>query len=219
MNGRVVRDPQAPTDVAHDRIVVDGTLVGAQEKVYLALNKPRGYLTTASDEHDRDTVYTLLRNTRDWGADARWIAPVGRLDKASEGLLLFSNDSTWAAMLTDPASHLNKTYHVQIDTVADAALLARLSVGIVDDGVRMSLKSVRELRRGEKNSWLEIILDEGRNRQIRRILASFEIGVLRLVRVAIGPIVLGDLAKGAVRRITTAELQHVARIVASARGR
>ena len=208
LNGRVVRDPETPADAARDRIAVDGEEIAARKKIYLALNKPRGYVTTASDERDRQTVYDLLKNCTAAPPDV-WLAPVGRLDKASEGLLLLSNDSVWAARLTDPASHLDKTYHVQIDTLADAELLARLREGIIDAGEALALKSVRELRRGEKHSWLEIVLDEGRNRQIRRVLAAFGIGVLRLVRVAIGPIALGTLAKGEARELSAAELRLI----------
>jgi 23S rRNA pseudouridine2605 synthase len=201
VDGRIVRDPEAPTDARHARITIDAAAVAAAEKVYLMLNKPRGHVTTSSDERGRDTVYALLR-----GANLPWLAPVGRLDKASEGLLLFTNDSAFAARLTDPASHIDKTYHVQIDALPDAALLQRLQAGIDDGGERLSAKSVRELRRGEKNAWLEIVLDEGRNRQIRRLLAAFDIEVVRLVRVAIGPLVLGDLAKGKWRMLNVAEV-------------
>ena len=211
VNGRIVRDPETPIGAARDRIAVDGAEVVAREKTYLALNKPRGYVTTASDERGRETVYDLLKVRAPADAPADWLAPVGRLDKASEGLLLFTNDSAWAARLTDPASHLDKAYHVQVDALADAELLARLGAGIDDAGERLALKSVRELRRGEKNSWLEIVLDEGRNRQIRRVLAAFGIGVLRLVRVAIGPVALGDLAKGHARELTGAELDALSR--------
>jgi len=208
VNGRIVRDPEASTDGARDRIAVDDEEVSAREKIYLALNKPRGYVTTASDERGRETVYDLL-STAKTAADMTWLAPVGRLDKASEGLLLFTNDSVWAARLTDPAAHLDKTYHVQIDALADADLLARLREGVVDAGERLALKSVRELRRGEKHSWLEIVLDEGKNRQIRRVLAACDVGVLRLVRIAIGPLVLGELGKGQVRPLTAPELEDL----------
>lgn len=210
VNGRIVRDPEAPTSIERDRISIDELAVAAQEKVYIALNKPRGYITTASDERGRDTVYTLLQSGKSAPIDARWLAPVGRLDKASEGLLLFSNDSVWAARLTDPASHLDKTYHVQIDALADATVLARLRAGVIARSERLALKSVRELRRGEKNSWLEIVLDEGRNRQIRRVLGAFDIGVLRLIRVAIGDLQLGDLAKGQWRTLTESEVAQLA---------
>jgi 23S rRNA pseudouridine2605 synthase len=165
------------------------------------LNKPRGYVTTASDERGRDTVYTLLD-----AAELPWLAPVGRLDKASEGLLLLTNDSAWAARITAPESHVEKTYHVQIDRLPDLALLASLKRGVEEDGERLLAQNVSELRRGEKNAWLEIVLDEGRNRQIRRLLAAHGVGVLRLVRVAIGPVALGTLAKGAFRALHAAEV-------------
>ena len=165
------------------------------------LNKPRGVVTTASDEKGRQTVYAFL-GTEFVKGDQPWVAPVGRLDKASEGLLLLTNDSEWAARVLAPATHLDKTYHVQIDRVADAALLeslaaeSRLKTG--EDFLRV--KSVRILRSGERNSWLEIVLDEGKNRHIRRMLEQLGVEVLRLVRVAIGPLLLGQLPKAAFAR-------------------
>jgi 23S rRNA pseudouridine2605 synthase len=140
------------------------------------------------------------------GAGLPWLAPVGRLDKASEGLLLFSNDPMWAARITDPASGPDKTYHVQIDRMPDAALLGRLMQGTVVEGERLAAKAARCLRTGERHAWLQIVLDEGRNRQIRRLLAHFDISVLRLVRVAIGPLVLGDLPKRGWRPLTEPEI-------------
>ncbi|MFI4970228.1 MAG: pseudouridine synthase [Lysobacterales bacterium] len=205
LDGHVVRDPETPTDIAHARIALDGVDLGAGERVYLMLNKPRGFVTSAADERGRDTVYALLAD-----AGLPWLAPVGRLDKASEGLLLFSNDSVWAARITAPESHLDKTYHVQIDRRPDAVLLAALHKGIGDHGERLAVKSARELRRGDKNAWLEIVLDEGRNRQIRRILAAFDVGVLRLVRIAIGGLALGTLEKGTWRKLDSAEVAALA---------
>jgi len=201
VNGSVVLDPEKPTDAERDRISLDGTEIRAAERIYLMLNKPRGYVTTASDEHGRDTVYTLLD-----GAGLPWLAPVGRLDKASEGLLLLTNDSSWAARITEPDSHVDKTYHVQIDRLPDAALLATLQRGVEDGGERLSVKSARELRRGGRNAWLEIVLDEGRNRQIRRLLAVHDVGVLRLIRVAIGGLALGRLEKGGFRPLSAVEV-------------
>ncbi len=200
VDGRIEHDPEARTPV-DARIVVDAVEAASPGRRYLMLNKPRGLVTTRSDEQGRDTVYALLGAAGD-----DWLAPVGRLDKASEGLLLFSNDTTWAASITAPDSMLDKTYHVQVDRLPDAALIAALQAGIVDAGESLALKSVRELRRGAKNAWLEIVLDEGRNRQIRRVLAAFDIGVLRLVRVAIGPLQLGDLAKGKWRELDAREV-------------
>lgn len=164
------------------------------------LNKPRGVVTTASDERGHQTVYSFL------GKDSNWVAPVGRLDKASEGLLLVTNDSEWAARILAPETHLEKTYHVQIGMVADAALLDELQTGVrTDDGDVLRVKRASILRHGERNSWLEIVLDEGKNRHIRRMFEHFGIEVLRLVRVSIGPLALGDLPKGAHRPLTQAE--------------
>ncbi|MEP6484825.1 MAG: pseudouridine synthase [Rudaea sp.] len=204
VDGRVIRDPEKPVDATRETITLDEAAIGAAEKVYIALNKPRGYVTTARDEHERATVYDLLREKQFPGE--RWIAPVGRLDKASEGLLLLTNDSAWAARITDPATHVEKTYHVQVNAIPDDALLRRLREGVDVDESRLAFKSVRELRRGEKNAWLEIALDEGRNRQIRRLLAEFDVSVLRLIRVAIGALPLGDLAKGNWRHLTGREI-------------
>ena len=206
VNGKLVRDPDMPADATLDRFSIDDVEVGSAEKVYIALNKPRGYVTTASDERGRDTVYALLQDANPLEARASWIAPVGRLDKASEGLLFFSNDTIWASRLSDPEASIDKTYHVQIDALVDSAVLAQLTSGIEIDGELLSAKSARELRRGEKHSWLEIVLDEGRNRQIRRLLAAFDIDVLRLIRIAIGPVELGGLAKGKSRKLSAAEV-------------
>jgi 23S rRNA pseudouridine2605 synthase len=200
VNGVVRRDSETPVRLGEDRIDIDGKSIEAAKKIYLALNKPRGIVTTASDEQGRDTVYTLL------GAELPWVAPVGRLDKASEGLLLLTNDSEWAARITAPETHLDKTYHVQIGKIGDAALLETLKNGVRSkEGEMLRVKGASLLRQGERNSWLEIILDEGKNRHVRRMLETLGIVVLRLIRVAIGPLVLGALVKGAVRQLTAEE--------------
>jgi len=200
LNGARPRDPEAPVRMGVDRIEIEGAKVRAAEKIYLMMNKPRGLVTTAADEKGRETVYSLLPK------DLAWVAPVGRLDKASEGLLLFTNDSAWAARITDPASHVDKKYHVQIDRVADEELLEQLRSGVdVGDGERLRAGSALILRSGQKTSWLEIVLDEGKNRQIRRMLEANGVEVLRLVRVAIGAVQLGSLAKGEQRVLTVEE--------------
>lgn len=206
VNGRLVRDPEEPTVAGRDRISIDGADIGEAQRVYLALNKPRGFVTTASDERGRRTVYELLGKLPDGMQALPWVAPVGRLDQASEGLLLFSNDSEWAARLTAPESHVDKIYHVQIGALVDAALLAALRAGRIVDGELLRAKAVRGIRQGEKNSWLEIVLDEGRNRQIRRLFDAFDISVLRLIRVAVGTVELGALAKGDWRRLSADEV-------------
>jgi 23S rRNA pseudouridine2605 synthase len=188
-----------------DRIQVDGHAVVAAGKIYLLLNKPRGVVTTASDEKGRTTVYQFL-DTALLGEALPWVAPVGRLDKASEGLLLLTNDSEWSARVLGPETHLDKVYQVHIGKLADEELLASMIEGIkTDDDDLLRVKSARIVRRGQRNSWLEVVLDEGRNRHIRRLLDKLNVDVLRLVRVAIGPLVLGELGKGAVRKLTLAE--------------
>src|ERR1700761_666685 len=159
VDGRVVRNPEQPADAERQRICLDGHPAVAAKRIYIALNKPRGIVVSASDERGRDTVYDLLK-----GAGLPWLGPVGRLDRASEGLLLLSNDSVWAARLTDPRHHGDKTYHVQVNDIPDQALLDRLIEGIVEEGERLTARRATLLRRGEKNAWLEIVLDEGRNR-------------------------------------------------------
>jgi 23S rRNA pseudouridine2605 synthase len=202
LNGVIRRDPEAHVCPQNDRIEVDGEPVAAASKIYFMLNKPRGTVTSASDEKGRETVYAFLN------AALPWVAPVGRLDKASEGLLLLTNDSEWAARLMSPQSHLDKTYHVQIDQVADATLLESIGKGVrTEDGDVLRVSSVRVLRGGKRNSWLEIILEEGRNRHIRRMLTSLGVTVLRLVRVAVGPLPLGQLPKGSFRPLSREEKQ------------
>lgn len=221
-NGRPTRDPEIPVRMPggriDDRIEVDGAPLAQTPPIYLIMNKPRGVVTTASDEKGRATVYDLLQS------GLPWVGPVGRLDKASEGLLLLTNDSEWAAKITDPASHLDKKYHVQIDCVADADLQARITRGCAVEGDSMDshptdsgpgehlgAKSARFLRHGDRNSWLEITLDEGKNRQIRRLLEAQQVRVLRLVRVSIGPLDLGNLKKGSARRLTPEEKRAIDR--------
>lgn len=200
LNGTTARDPETPVRLSLDRIEVDGKQIGAAHKAYLILNKPRGIVTTADDEKGRETVYSPLPK------DLQWIAPVGRLDKASEGLLLLTNDSEWGARITDPGSHVAKTYHVQIGAVAEPRLLESLERGVeTPNGERLAAKRASILRSGEKHSWLEIVLDEGKNRHIRRMLDALGIEVLRLIRVAVGPLLLGELAKGLYRSLCPEE--------------
>lgn len=199
LNGAIRRDPESPTRIDKDKITVDGQIVGVSEKRYFILNKPRGVVTTTSDEKGRETVYDNLP------AHLSWIAPVGRLDKASEGLLLLTNDSEWAARVSAPETHLDKTYHVQIDAVCDETLLQKLRGGVQTQDGFLRARRVDILRQGERNSWLEITLDEGKNRHIRRMLEHLNIEVLRLIRVAVGPLPLGELTKGQSRELTREE--------------
>lgn len=206
LNGKIRRDPETPVSGKQD-LAVDGKVVQPRDKIYLMLNKPRGVVTTAADEKGRETVYTLLDARKNKPQETLpWVAPVGRLDKASEGLLLLTNDSEWAARIAAPETHLDKTYHVQVGTVADDQFLQALVRGVkTQDGEVLRAKQVCRLRAGQKNCWLKIVLEQGKNRQIRRMMEAMAVPVLRLVRVAIGPLQLGDLAKGGHRALTPDE--------------
>ena len=212
LNGTTPRNPETPVRLGLDRIEVDGKPAAAAARAYLIL-KPRGVVTTADDEKGRATVYSLLPKDREW------IAPVGRLDKASEGLLLLTNDSEWGARITDRDSHLEKTYHVQIGRAAEPQVLESLVRGVeMPNGQRLKARRAGLVRSGERNSWIEIVLDEGKNRQIRRMLDALGVEVLRLVRVAIGPLELGELRKGAHRSLCQEEkeaLDHAIRASSS----
>jgi 23S rRNA pseudouridine2605 synthase len=200
LNGATKRDTETPVRLKDDRIEVDDRVVGVERKVFLMLNKPRGVLTTASDERARETVYAYL------GKELPWVAPVGRLDKASEGLLLLTNDSEWAARVTAPETHLEKTYHVQVEGLIDESLPKTLVEGVrAENGEFLRAQDAGILRQGERNTWLVVVLDEGKNRQIRRMLGQAGVEVLRLVRVSIGSLSLGDLAKGRYRTLTQTE--------------
>jgi 23S rRNA pseudouridine2605 synthase len=185
-------------------VEIDGYEIKKAEKIYLMLNKPRGVITTTSDERGRETIYSFLQKYKD--GSSNWVAPVGRLDKASEGLLLITNDSGWAAKITAPETHVDKTYHVQIAKQATPEMTEKLQQGFtVKDGEFLRVKSASVVRSGERNCWLEIVLDEGRNRHIRRMFETIGVEVLRLVRVAIGALKLGDLPKGEVRALSEQE--------------
>jgi len=207
LNGRLVRDPEKRVLPGKDRIEVDGNKIGQAGMLYLMLNKPRGVVTTARDEKGRKTVYSLLPDY----AEKDWLAPVGRLDMASEGLLLLTNDSAWGARISSPDAHVEKTYHVQIGAIAGKELIDRLQKGVrTAEGDFLAAKRARILRLGKKNSWLEIVLEEGKNRHIRRMLSELDIEVLRLLRVAIGTVELGDLPKGKARPLTNEEKKALA---------
>jgi len=205
VGGKVIRDAEQRVDPDRDHIAVDGKRVVGERKVYLMLNKPRGLVTTRDDPEGRGTVYECLE-----GIELPFVSPVGRLDKASEGLLLMTNDTQWASRLLDPVSGVDKLYHVQIGVVPDAAMLAKLRAGAEIGGELLKAQSIEILRTGERNSWLAVMLDEGRNRHIRRLLEAHDVEVLRLIRVAFGRLPLGDLAKGKARHLTAEELALLA---------
>ena len=206
VNGRRVTDSGTRVVPESDAISLDDTVAQAAARTYVMLNKPRGLVTTRSDPRGRATVYDALTDV-----SLPFLGPVGRLDQASEGLLLFSNDTQWANAIASADAMVRKTYHVQIDRVPDDALLAALRHGVTDaTGDTLTAVRVDTLRAGERYGWLLIELDEGKNRQIRRMLEAYEVQVLRLVRVAVGALELGSLAKGAWRHLTPGEVARLA---------
>lgn len=200
VNGRVVRDPQTWVDVVRDKVVLDGDAVRARAKQVWMLHKPVGYVTTAKDEHGRETVYALLPK------DLTWLAPVGRLDRDSSGLLLFTNDHDLALAILQPTGKLPKTYDVRIKDHPSAEDLRRLREGIeLHDGMTLPAQ-VDEVERNDRSTVLRFVLTEGRNRQIRRMTMEIGSRVYTLHRTHIGPLALGDLPAGACRQLTADEL-------------
>ena len=202
VNGAVVRDENLRVDPARDRLKVAGKSVHARKKTYLMLNKPRGAVNTASDELGRVTVHELLPE------GLPHLSAVGRLDQDSEGLLLMTNDTKWANAVMAPESHVEKTYHVITDRALTAEELQRAQRGVrTRRGDTLHAKSITALKKTREGHWHEIVLDEGKNRHIRRLLEQLGVGVKRLKRVAIGPLRLGDLQPGTTRPLTLEEVQ------------
>lgn len=212
VNGQAVTELGSKADPEHDHIRVNGKLLhGPERHVYLLMNKPKGYVTTLRDPENRPTVMDLLR-----GVGAR-VYPVGRLDYASEGLLLLTNDGEFANFLMKAASHVPKTYMVKVAGTPDAKGLTRLREGLFiasDRGRRVKtapakIKSIRE----SDNPWYEVTLIEGRNRQIRRMFEEIGHHVEKIKRVRYGPLEL-DVHPGKFRRLTP---QEVARLKSAAK--
>ncbi len=207
VDGKPVRFPARRIDPRNSRVTVDGRPVSDQtERIVIALNKPVGYLTARLDPAGRPTVYDLL------GELGRWVFPVGRLDRDTSGLLLFTNDHRLGQRLSDPQHHVPKTYHVLVRGLPDAAALGALREGLPLDS-RTSTRPARVRVVGltrEGRAWLEVVLTEGKNRQVRRMCSAVGHQVLALTRVAVGRFPLGALALGRWRRLDGEELSLLA---------
>jgi pseudouridine synthase len=205
VNARITRNPDQWIDMKRDRVLFDGKPLVARERIYLLLYKPTGYLTTYKDPEGRPTVYDL---TADAGT---FLSPVGRLDLDTSGLLLMTNDNQFAERVTNPNSHVPKTYLVKASAVLTDTQLQQLRDGIelADGPTRPAL--VTRLRDSGKYTHFEITLTEGRNRQVRRMVEALQAKVLKLVRVRIGRIAIGRLPIGKWRLLTAAEVASLSK--------
>jgi 23S rRNA pseudouridine2605 synthase len=200
VNGHIVRTLGARVDLARDALVVDGRrLATSPRRTYLALHKPRGYLSTARDERGRPTVLDLVKSSER-------VYPVGRLDLDSEGLLLLTDDGDLALRVTHPRYGVSKEYHALVRGVPSASVLAHLRRGVELEEGRARAAEVALVSTEADRSWVRIVLRQGWKRQVRRMLAVVGYPVERLVRTRIGSVDLGALPAGSTRELSAAEL-------------
>jgi 23S rRNA pseudouridine2605 synthase len=210
VNGKLIQTPDHWVDLARDKVTLDNRLVKETEKIYLLLYKPTGYITTFKDPDGRPTVYDLIQ------AAGRWVVPVGRLDQDTSGLLLLTSDTHFAERVTNPDYKVPKTYLVKASTLLGEEQLQQLRDGVVLSDGPTQPAQVKRVRDSAKYSFIEITLHEGRNRQVRRMLEAVGSKVLKLVRIEIGGLRIGDLAIGHYRELTPAEVARL--IQATGRG-
>jgi pseudouridine synthase len=204
VNGQIVKDADRWIDPVRDRVCLDGAKLRSARKVHLVLYKPKGYLTTYRDREGRKTVYDLLPQPEPY------VFPAGRLDLDTSGLLVMTNDSAFAERLTNPESKVEKTYLVKASRALADDDLARLAQGVqLSDGPTRPARVKRIRERGGRTVF-EIVITEGRNRQVRRMVEALDAKVLKLVRIAIGPLRIGDLAIGKARPLTPEEIRALA---------
>lgn len=204
VNGKIIRDPDHWVEPDGDTVQFDGRKLRAEKKTYLALNKPAGVVTSFGDTRNRKTVYDCLT-----GFD-RWVFPVGRLDRDTSGLLILTNDTALAEQLLQPGSKVPKTYYAKVEGVLPAGDYFRLAFGLdIGRGERSGPAHVRELRATAKYTWLELILTEGKNRQVRRMLEAVNHPVVKLVRTCVGDFALGDLPVGRYRELNRSDLARL----------
>jgi 23S rRNA pseudouridine2605 synthase len=204
VNGKVIRDPEHWADLGKDRFHFDGKPLRAERKIHLLLYKPKGVLTTYKDPEGRPTVYDFVRDVK------TWIFPVGRLDQDTSGLLIMTNDADMAERITNPEFHIPKTYLVKAATLLTDEQLDRLRQGLVlKDGPTRPAR-VKRVRDSAQRTFFEITITEGRNRQVRRMVEALDSKVLKLVRIAIGPLRIGDLPIGTYRKMRPDEVRALA---------
>ena len=201
VNGRGVRELGAKVDPAHDRVAVDGAPVKPRRKLYLALHKPPGYLCARQDATRRPLIGELL--PPEWGH----LYSVGRLDLESEGLLLLTNDGEFSLRLTHPRYGIAKTYRVTIAGRVAPGIAGQLARGVRDQGDLLKTEQARVLSVSNKQSVVELVLREGKNREVRRLCAGLGLSIRRLQRLQIGRIKLGELPPGKWRALTESEVK------------
>lgn len=201
VNGKIIQNPDHWVDLEKDRVTLDGKPLRAAAKTYILLYKPKGFVTSRGDPQGRPTVYDLIAGA------GTWLSPVGRLDLDTSGLLLFTNDTQFAERIASPEHDVPKTYHVKAADRLSDEQLAQLRQGVeLSDGPTRPAE-VRRLRDGPKSTFLEIVITEGRNRQVRRMIEAVGSKVRKLVRVAIGEIRIGDLPIGTWRSLKEEEVR------------
>ena len=204
VNGKIALNADHWVDLEKDRVTLDGKPVRQAAKTYLLLYKPKGYLTTYRDPEGRPTVFDLAR-----GVDT-WLTPVGRLDLDTSGLLIMTNDTAFAETVTNPDHKIAKTYLVKASTLLTEEQIEQLRRGVVLSDGPTRPAGVTRLRDSAKYTFLEMVITEGRNRQVRRMIEAVGGKVLKLVRTAIGPVRIGDLEIGKWRMLAAEEVRSLA---------
>ncbi|MGA3167720.1 MAG: pseudouridine synthase [Terriglobia bacterium] len=204
VNGRIVRDPDVWVSPSRDTFHLDGQRLKPARKRYLLFYKPKGVITSHGDPAGRETIYKYL------GEENQWVAPVGRLDKDTSGLLLLTNDTEFADFVTNPESEVPKTYLVKANALLSEEVIARLNAGVeMQRGDFAQPLSVRRREDRGKYTWLEVVLTEGKNREVRRMIEAVGFRVLKLVRTHIGPLSLAGLEVGKWRELSPSEVAHL----------
>jgi len=200
VNGKLIQTPDLWVDLERDKVTLDNQPVRGGKKIYLLFYKPKGYITTYKDPDGRPTIYDLIQDL------GQWVVPVGRLDLDSSGLLLLTNDTRFAEMVTNPDYKVSKTYLIKSSTRLTDAQLDQLRAGVeLSDGPTQPAE-VKRIRESDKYTFVEITIREGRNRQVRRMIEAVGSKVLKLVRTAIGELEIGNLEIGKYRPLAPGEV-------------
>ncbi len=204
VNGKVIRNPEHWVESGRDVVHLDGQKLRIERKVYLALNKPTGVVTSHGDRDGRPTVYDYLEKLN------QWVFPVGRLDMDTSGLLILTNDTEFGDRLLSPTSKIPKTYYVKVSGLVQQDEYLQLERGVnIGDDELTGPAVVHEVRRSEKYTWFELTITEGKNRQVRRMCKAIGHPVVKLVRIRIGAYDLGKIAVGSYVKLTGPDIARL----------